>query len=36
MTLFRIGTIEAQPGFRLRRGDEVAPVSDGGWVHQFD
>ena len=36
MRLFRIGTIEAHPGFRLRRGDVVAPVSNGGWVHQFD
>lgn len=36
MRLFRIGTIEAEAGFRLRRKDSVTPVSTGGWVHQFD
>lgn len=36
MRLFRIGTIEAEAGFRLRRGHIVTPLSTGGWVHQFD
>lgn len=36
ITLFRIGTIDAQSGFRIRRGGTVHEMPAGGWVHCFD